>query len=310
MPPVVDPTNLYSETAAGKLSPAVQGALPRVYVPNLRSQRRLRDRSGDAARSSTRFKVGRNPQHVVPSWDLQDAVGRQQRRGPHRRQPDADRSAHRQARQADRRSTIPYNMYFTPDGKSAIVVAEALQAARLPRSADDGAAVLDRRRRDCGGINHADFSIDGRYAIFTCEFDGAVAKIDLVEPQGASAPDLTVLAAMSCPAAALEEEGPAHPTSRSGQEPRADGEICTSRKGMPQDIRISPDGKTLLRRRHAWPTACSWSTATSFKQIGFIPTGIGTHGLYPSRDGKKLYVANRGSQQDPRHARTARAACR
>ena len=36
MPPVADPANLYSETVAGKLSPAVKGALPRVYVPNRR----------------------------------------------------------------------------------------------------------------------------------------------------------------------------------------------------------------------------------------------------------------------------------
>ena len=31
-----------------------------------------------------------------------------------------------------------------------------------------------------------------------------------------------------------------------------------------------------------------------FTEIGFIPTGPGTHGLYPSRDATKLYVANRG----------------
>ena len=34
-----------------------------------------------------------------------------------------------------------------------------------------------------------------------------------------------------------------------------------------------------------------------FAETGFIKTGIGTHGLYPSRDGTKLYVANRGSQR-------------
>jgi DNA-binding beta-propeller fold protein YncE len=34
-----------------------------------------------------------------------------------------------------------------------------------------------------------------------------------------------------------------------------------------------------------------------FLDTAFIPTGPGTHGLYPSRDGTKLYVANRGSQQ-------------
>ena len=32
----------------------------------------------------------------------------------------------------------------------------------------------------CAGLNHADFSIDGRFAIFTCEFNGSVTKIDLV----------------------------------------------------------------------------------------------------------------------------------
>jgi len=35
----------------------------------------------------------------------------------------------------------------------------------------------------------------------------------------------------------------------------------------------------------------------TFKEIGFVPTGKGTHGLYPSRDGTKLYVANRGSNK-------------
>ena len=35
----------------------------------------------------------------------------------------------------------------------------------------------------------------------------------------------------------------------------------------------------------------------SFQQIGFIETGVGAHGLYPSRDGKSLYVANRGSNK-------------
>jgi YVTN family beta-propeller protein len=32
----------------------------------------------------------------------------------------------------------------------------------------------------------------------------------------------------------------------------------------------------------------------AFKRTGFIKTGVGTHGLYPSRDTTKLYVANRG----------------
>ncbi len=35
----------------------------------------------------------------------------------------------------------------------------------------------------------------------------------------------------------------------------------------------------------------------AFKEVGFIPTGVGTHGIYPSRDGKRLYVANRGTHR-------------
>src|SRR5581483_5918273 len=63
MPPVVDPRNLYSEAGPGRLSPAVAAALPRVYVPNLRSN------SVTVIDPATRtvvdeFPVGVNPQHV------------------------------------------------------------------------------------------------------------------------------------------------------------------------------------------------------------------------------------------------------
>jgi len=37
MPPVTNPTNLYSETGSDKLSPAVANVPPRVYVPNVKS---------------------------------------------------------------------------------------------------------------------------------------------------------------------------------------------------------------------------------------------------------------------------------
>ena len=50
MPPVVDPTNLYSETAAGKISPAVAaGSAARLRAESA-VERRLRDRSGDDSR--------------------------------------------------------------------------------------------------------------------------------------------------------------------------------------------------------------------------------------------------------------------
>ena len=65
---------------------------------------------------------------------------------------------------------------------------------------------------------------------------------------------------------------------------------------MPQDIRASPDGKVFyvadMRADGVFVV-----DGARFVEVGFIKTGVGTHGLYPSRDGTKLYVANRGSNQ-------------
>ena len=65
---------------------------------------------------------------------------------------------------------------------------------------------------------------------------------------------------------------------------------------MPQDIRVSPDGKT-------WYIADMMSNGVyvvdgeRFAQIDYVKTSTGAHGLYPSRDGTKLYIANRGSNK-------------
>src|SRR5258706_13328218 len=63
---------------------------------------------------------------------------------------------------------------------------------------------------------------------------------------------------------------------------------------MPQDIRISPDGKQFFVADMN-SDGVYLIDAASFRQTGFLPTGKGAHGLYPSRDGKKLYVTNRGT---------------
>jgi len=62
MPPVIDPANLYSETVAGRLSPAVVGALPRVYVPN-RLSNTVSVIDPNSLEVIDTFKVGHNPQH-------------------------------------------------------------------------------------------------------------------------------------------------------------------------------------------------------------------------------------------------------
>jgi len=254
MPPVIDPVNLYSETAAGKVLPEVAADLPRIYVPNRRSND-VSVIDPATMRVVDRFEVGIHPQHVVPSWDLRtlwvtnNAEGRTDGTltpiDPRTGKPGASIAV-----------DDPYNMYFTPDGRYAVVVAEAFMRLdfRDPRTMalESSLAVPE-----CKGVNHADFSIDGRYAIFTCEFAGRLAKVDMVERK--------VL-----------------------------GYLRLSKGGMPQDVRISPDGSVFfvadMRAGGVFVI-----DGEKFTEAGFIPTGIGAHGLYPSRDAKKLYVANRGS---------------
>ncbi|HME97123.1 MAG TPA: YncE family protein [Methylomirabilota bacterium] len=254
MPPVVDPNNLYSEIRSDKLSPAVAGALPRVYVPN-RQGNDVSVIDPATMKVVDRFPVGVNPQHVVPSWDLKtlwvtnNAEGRTDGSltpiDPTTGKPGKTIAV-----------DDPYNMYWSPDGKSAIVVAEALKRLDF-RDPHTMAMQFSIAVPQCKGINHADFTTDGRVAIFTCEFQGSLAKIDLVGRK--------VL-----------------------------GYLKLSRGGMPQDIRVSPDGKIFFVADMKAGGVFVVDGA-AFTEIGFIKTGIGTHGLYPSRDGTRLYVANRGS---------------
>lgn len=253
MPPVIDPKNLYSETRSDNLSPVVAKHLHRVYVPN-RTSNDVWVIDPATLKVVDKFKVGINPQHVVPSWDLKTLWVNNNAEGrtdgsvtpidpltgkPGKSIPVDD----------------PYNMYFTPDGSSAIVVAE--EHKRLDfRDPHTMALQFSIQTPNCRGINHADFSIDGRYAIFTCEYAKSVVKVDLVEKKVA-------------------------------------GYLKFSRGGMPQDVRISPDGKVFYVADMK-ADGVFVVDGDKFVEIGHIKTGIGTHGLYPSRDGTKLYVANRG----------------
>ena len=256
MPAVTDASNLYGDAGAGRLSDAVKGALARVYVPNLRSNDVW---VIDPATFTVvgKFKVGLNPQHVVPAWDLKTLWVAN----------NAENTAKGSLTPIDPLTgkpgkaiavDDPYNMYFTPDGKEAIVVAEA--KLRLDfRDPVTMALKSSLPTPGCKGINHADFSIDGRYAIFTCEFAGTLVKIDMV--------GRTVL-----------------------------GYLKLSTGRMPQDIRVSPDG-AVFYVADMMADGVFVIDGAAFKEVGFIKTGKGTHGLYPSRDGRKLYITNRGSNK-------------
>ena len=287
MPPVVDARNVYSETVAGRISPALAGDLARIYVPNLRGND-VHVVDPATMKVVDRFKVGHSPQHVVPAWDMRTlwVTNNAERRTDGSLTPIDPRTGKPgPAIDVDN----PYNMYFTPDGKSAVVVAEARKRLdfRDPKSM---ALQYSIEVPGCAGVNHADFSIDGRFAIFTCEFAGTLAKIDLAERK------VLAYLALTMPATRFKET-PGAPRVKLGQvwEP-GETEVCTVKKGMPQDIRISPDGKRFyIADMHA--DGVHVIDGESFKQLGFIPTGLGAHGLYPSRDGKLLYVANRGSHK-------------
>ena len=262
MPPVIDQSNLYSEAGVNRLSPAAEGALPRVYVPNLRSND-VYVIDPATFKVVDHYAVGSVPQHVVPSWDLQTLwVNNNGRRVANGSLTPIDPKTGKPGPAVA--VADPYNMYFTPDGKSAIIVAERLRRLdfRDPRTLTLQQSVPTP---DCKGVNHADFSIDGRYAIFTCEFNGRLAKIDIADK-------------------------------------RVLGYLTLSHGHMPQDVRVSPDGK-LFYVADMRADGVFLIDGGKFREVGFLKTGIGAHGLYPSRDGTKLYVANRGSHRahGPRH---------
>jgi YVTN family beta-propeller protein len=256
MPPVPDSRDLYSEAGAGKLSAAVAGALPRVYVPNVQSND-VYVIDPATMKVVDRFKVGVNPQHVVPSWDLKTLWVANNAEG----RTDGSLTPIDPVTGKPGKAVVvddPYNMYFTPDGRSAIIVAEARKRLDF-RDAHSMQMQQSLATPQCDGINHADFSIDGRYAIFTCEFVGSVAKIDWVER-------------------------------------KVVGYLKLSRGGMPQDVRISPDG-SIFFVADMKADGVFLVDGIKLAEIAFLPTGKGTHGLYPSRDATKLYIANRGSNQ-------------
>ncbi|MGO8797803.1 MAG: hypothetical protein ACLQJL_01810 [Roseiarcus sp.] len=254
-PPVVDPSNIYSETRANNFSPAVAGALPRIYSPNLITGK------VDVIDPRTfavvdHFAAGASPQHIVPSWDLQTLWVTGDVSGP---------GAHGSLVPIDPKTGKPgapvevpdaYNMYFTPDGRSAIVVAEAMRRLEF-RDPHTMALQGYINVPQCSGVNHADFAVDGSYAIFTCEYNNSLVKIDM-------------------------------------NRRALIGTLRLAAGHMPQDIRVSPDGAVFFVADMLGDGVVVVS-GEPFREIGFIPTGVGTHGLYPSRDGKRLYVSNRGT---------------
>ncbi|MFB8035981.1 hypothetical protein ACFC5Z_24150 [Streptomyces sp. NPDC056004] len=248
MPPVLDAKDVYSADR-GKLSPVVKDFPSRVYVPNTNSDT-VSVIDPATYKVIKTIKVGRQPQHVVPSWDLKTlwvnndlgdsltaidpATGKT---GP--TVPVSD----------------PYNLYFTPDGKYAVVMASmdrqlVFRDAHTMKTAKTVPV-------DCAGVNHADFSTDGRYFIVSCEFSGELLKVDTAK--------MKVIGQQKLPLGGA----------------------------MPQDVKLSPDGGTFyiadMVADGIWVL-----DGKKFTTPKLLHTGKGTHGLYVSRDSKQMYISNRG----------------
>jgi YVTN family beta-propeller protein len=247
MPAVADPNDIYAADRPNQLSAAARSALSRVYVPNTESNT-VTVIDPATFQVVDQFKVGRLPQHVTPSYDLKTLWVLNDRGNSLTRIDPVTGRKKETIRVVD-----PYNMYYTPDGKFAIVVAE--QHERL-NWLDPATMKLKKELWvPCKGVDHMDFSANGRYLIASCEFGGALIKVD-VEKQKLIA--------------------------RLAVEPR----------GMPQDVKVSPDG-AVFYIADMQANGVHLIDGESFKEIGFIPTGKGAHGLYVSRDSRVLYVSNR-----------------
>jgi YVTN family beta-propeller protein len=247
MPASLDPANVYAADTPQGLSPGVAGDVPMVYVPNGISNT-VTEIDPATYKVVRTFPVGALPQHVVPSWDLNTLWVTNDRGNsltpidPKTGEPGAAVSV------AD-----PYNMYFTPDGRFAIVVAEALQRLDFR---DPHTMALERSVHvPCPGVDHMDFSADGRYLVASCEFGSSLVKVDVASEQ--------VVGSVSLP-----------------------------NRGQPQDVKLSPDGRTFyiadMISNGVWKL-----DGDSMRLQGFIATGRGAHGLYISRDFRYLYVTNR-----------------
>jgi YVTN family beta-propeller protein len=247
VPSLLDPHDVYAADRKGMLSPLVRRFPERVYVPNSLSNT-VSVIDPKTFKVTRTFGVGALPQHVTPSYDLKtlwvdnDAgnsltaidplTGR-----PGRTLPVAD----------------PYNLYFTPDGRYAIVVAEALQ--RLDFRDAHTMRLHHSLAVPCNGVDHMDFTADGRYLLASCEFGARMVEVDV-------------------------------------RRERVVRTISLQSGAMPQDVKLSPDGRVFyvadMMHGGVWTIG-----SRSMRVEGFIRTGAGAHGLYPSRDAKLLYVSDR-----------------
>jgi DNA-binding beta-propeller fold protein YncE len=245
--------NIYSHTLAGMLMPVTRRARYLVYVPDSQGNG-VYVISPKTYRVIDYFHTGAVVQHVVPAWDLRTLYATNDIGNSLTPiDPNTGRPAGPNIPVAD-----PYNMYFTPDGRHAIVVEEAKQTLAFR---DPHTFALQRALHvNCAGVDHMDFSADGTFALASCEFSARMVRIDLQTE--------TV-------------SGYVH-VGGSPQDVK-----------LSPDGRTFYVANRFLPNRGV--SGVQLIDAHTFRLIGFIRTPLDAHGLYVSRNTLDLYVTSRAA---------------
>ncbi len=241
--------NVYAAAAAGRLSRRVRKDPAYLYVPNSLGAPTTTVISQRTHKIVRVLRTGFLSQHVTPSWDLRtlyveaSAANRLVALNP--------RTGRIERRIRQRR---PYNLYFTPDGRRAVVMEEQDDAIVFtdPHTFGRGDVVRDR---SCDGPNHADFSANGRSLLVTCEFSGSLLKLSTVSH-------------------------------------RVIGRLPLGVGSKPQDVRLAPDGRAfyIAEMGRDRLLRVGWRR---LRIVGHTDLPAMPHGIYPSRDGRRLFVSDR-----------------
>jgi len=251
MPKVLNQQDIYSEDRPNQLSTAVVGMPQLVYVPN-HSSNTVSVIDPKTFKIIKTFKTKKGPQHIVPSYDLKTLW--------------IDNNTGNFITPIDPMKVSigkpipvkdPYNLYFTPDGKFAVVMQESNRKItfRDPKTLK----LINSLTVPCRGVNHADWSADGNTFVVSCEFSGQILLVDTASHK--------LLKVISLP-------------------------TTYDKNPMPQDVKISPDGKTFyiadMTSNGVWVMP-----AHDFGKFTFIKTGKEAHGMYVTRDSQNLLITNR-----------------
>lgn len=245
--------NIYGATGINAFAPAAERAKRLVYVPNSRSAS-VSVIDPKTYRVVRTIPTGEIPQHVVLSHDLKILwIASDGANTLTPIDPVTGRIGHPIP------VDDPYNLYFTPDGRFALVITEDRQGFdfRDARTLE----LIETVPVTCKGLNHVDFTADDRYAIGSCEFSGELVKLDLN--------DRKILGYITL-------------------EPGESG-----RRPMPQDVRSSPNGRTFYIADMT-ADGIHLVDPIAFRRTGFVATGRGTHGIITGREGSVFYITNRG----------------